>query len=62
MKKNSAIMISVMTMAGSITFNTAIAANGSTVIEIDKRLELMSQEFRAGPKCSPLPIRWGLFV
>jgi len=36
MKKINTILIGVMTVAVSITFNTAIAANGSTVIEIDK--------------------------
>ena len=36
MKKMTAILISVMTIAVSITFNTAIASNGSTIIEIDK--------------------------
>ena len=42
MKKITAILISVMTMAGLITFNTAIAANGSTVIEIDKSGQVAS--------------------
>jgi hypothetical protein len=32
MKKITAILISVMTIAVLITFNTAIATNGSTVI------------------------------
>jgi hypothetical protein len=36
MKKITAILISVMTIAVLITFNTAIATNGSTVIEINK--------------------------
>ncbi len=36
MKKITAILISIMTMAVLITFNTAIATNGSTVIEINK--------------------------
>ena len=36
MKKINTILIGVMTVAVLITFNTAIAANGSTVIEIDK--------------------------
>ena len=36
MKKMTAILISVMTIAVLITFNAAIASNGSTVIEIDK--------------------------
>jgi len=36
MKKMTEILISVMTIAVLITFNTAIASNGSTIIEIDK--------------------------
>jgi hypothetical protein len=42
MKKITAILISVMTMAGLITFNTAIAANGNTAIEIDKNSQAAS--------------------
>ena len=42
MKKMTAILITVMTMAGLITFNTAIAANGNTAIEIDKNGQLVS--------------------
>ena len=42
MRKITAILITVMTMAGLITFNTAIAANGSTVIEIDKSGQVAS--------------------
>jgi hypothetical protein len=36
MKKIIAILIGVMTVAALITFDTAIATNGSTVIELDK--------------------------
>ena len=42
MKKMTAILITVMTMAGLITFNTAIAANGNTAIEIDKNGQVAS--------------------
>ena len=42
MKKMTAILITVMTMAGLITFNTAIAANGNTAIEIDKNSQVAS--------------------
>ena len=42
MKKITPILITVMTMAGLITFNTAIAANGSTVSEIDKSNQVAS--------------------
>ena len=42
MKKMTAILITVMTMAGLITFNTAIAANGNTVSEIDKNGQVTS--------------------
>ena len=36
MKKITAILASVMTVAVLITLDNAIAANGNTVIEIDK--------------------------
>lgn len=42
MKKMTTILITVMTMAGLITFNTAIAANGNTAIEIDKNSQVAS--------------------
>jgi len=42
MKKITIILITVMTMAGLITFNTAIAANGNTAIEIDKNSQVAS--------------------
>jgi hypothetical protein len=42
MKKITTILISVMTMAGLITFNTVIAANGNTAIEIDKNGQVAS--------------------
>ena len=42
MKKITAILITVMTMAGLITFNTAIAANGNTAIKIDKNGQVAS--------------------
>jgi hypothetical protein len=42
MKKITTILISVMTMAGLITFNTVIAANGNTAIEIDKNSQVAS--------------------
>ena len=42
MKKITAILITVVTMAGFITFNTAIAANGNTASEIDKNRQVTS--------------------